>query len=118
MSAQTACRLRSSQLARIAASTSLDEFAKVKAEIDKLAVEWEQQQKDEIVRRYECTEEMNTNTRLSSAADARTTALQTKIAERNFGRFAQVMRPYQSSIKTLTKDIEIATTALPRCKCK
>jgi uncharacterized protein HemX len=96
----TAVKTGSPQLALIAASAQLDAFTMVKAEIVRLVAELNQQQKDEVAHRDQCTEEMNTNTRLTAAADDKSTALQTKIAD------------LKSSIKTLTTDIESKTAAI------
>jgi chromosome segregation ATPase len=96
----TAVKTGSPQLALIAASAQLDAFTKVKAEIDRLIAELNQQQKDEVAHRDQCTEEMNTNTRLTAAADDKSTALQTQIAD------------LKSNIKTLTTDIDSKTAAI------
>jgi septal ring factor EnvC (AmiA/AmiB activator) len=69
------------KLALLAASAKLDAFTAVKADIDKLVAEYQQQQKDEIDQRDWCIAELNTNERDTAAADDKAAGLQAKIAD-------------------------------------
>jgi len=69
------------KMALLAASAGLDAFTQVKADIDKLVAEYQQQQKDEIEQRDWCIKELNTNERDTAAADDKASGLQAKIAD-------------------------------------
>merc|ERR1711974_267221 len=91
---KAAGRTGAPQLALIAMSAQLDEFTKVKAEIDKMVVELSKQQEDEVAHRDWCIKEMNDNKRETAAAYDKKKALQTKIAD------------LKTEIERLTKAIE------------
>lgn len=88
------------QLALIAASAQLDTFEKVKAEIDKLVAELGQQQKDEVVHRDWCIDELNENERSTAAADDKKEHLDTKKAD------------LEKTVEQLSSDMEAAKAAI------
>eukprot|EP00928_Gymnodinium_smaydae_P070346 TRINITY_DN5419_c0_g1_i1.p1 TRINITY_DN5419_c0_g1~~TRINITY_DN5419_c0_g1_i1.p1 ORF type:complete len:689 (-),score=238.79 TRINITY_DN5419_c0_g1_i1:64-2130(-) len=88
------------QLALLAASTQLDAFEKVKAEIDKLVAELGKQMKDEVDQRDWCTDEMAANGRATAAADDKKAALDTKIADET------------KTVEKLSADVDAATKAI------
>jgi len=86
------------QLALLATAAQLDSFTKVKAEIDKLVVEYKQQQKDEVDKRDWCKDEFAKNGRDTQKGYDKKDSLQTKIAD------------LTKSIETLTADIGTTET--------
>jgi len=97
---KAAGRTNQPKLALLAISAQLDVFTKVKAEIDKMVVELNAQQKDEIDHRDNCIESLNTNKRENTAAYDKKTSLETKMAD------------LEQSIKSLTENMEAATAAI------
>jgi len=69
------------QLALLAASAQLDAFTEVKVLIDKMVTELAKQQKDEVVKRDYCIEELNSNERSTKLAYEKKDQLQAKIAD-------------------------------------
>lgn len=69
------------RLALIATSVQLDEFTKVKAEIDRLLAELKTQQEDEQAHKDECVAELNKNKRETAAAYDKKASLETKKAD-------------------------------------
>jgi hypothetical protein len=69
------------QLAFLAANSKLDSFTRVKQDIDKLVVELENQQKDEVAHRDWCTKELDVNERTTAAGDDKKASLEAKIAD-------------------------------------
>jgi len=78
---QAASQSGSGALAMLAVRVQLDAFTEVKAEIDKMVVELGQQQKDEIVHRDWCIDELNKNNRSTEEGYDKKTSLTTKIAD-------------------------------------
>jgi chromosome segregation ATPase len=68
-------------LAMLAIRAQLDAFTKVKAEIDKMVAELQQQQKDEVAHRDWCIDELNKNNRSTEEAYEKKDSLETKIAD-------------------------------------
>jgi len=87
-------------LALLAISAQLDVFAKVKEEINKMVVQLQAQQKDEIAHRDNCVESLNTNKRETTEGYDNKASLETKMAD------------LEQSIKTNTQNIEAATQAI------
>merc|ERR1740121_3245359 len=88
------------KLALLAVSAQLDEFTKVKAEIDKMVAELTRQNEDEIKHRDWCIEELNTNERETADADLRKNNLVAKIAD------------LEKTIAQLTADIKEQTSII------
>jgi len=82
------------RLALIATSVQLDEFTKVKAEIDRLLAELKTQQEDEQAHKDECVKELNKNKRETAAAYDKKASLETKKAD------------LEKEIETLTNKIK------------
>merc|ERR1719336_2685373 len=97
---QAAGRTGSTQMAMLAATAQLDDFAKVKEAIDKLISELKTQQSDEITHKAWCVDEFDTNERETAAAEYKKESLLTKIAE------------LEQTIKKLTEDIASAKSAV------
>merc|ERR1712150_90951 len=95
-----AARFGSPQIALLAARAQLDTFTKVKELIDKMVVELNKQQQDEIDHRDWCIDEMNSNQRTTSETDDKKTSLVNKIAD------------LEKTIEKLTKDIEATQAAV------
>merc|ERR1711865_85208 len=92
---QRAARVSGSpQIALLAASAQLDAFTKVKVLIDKMVAELATQQKDEVVKRDWCIDELNSNKRSTDAAYEQKSNLETKMAD------------LTKNIEQLTKDID------------
>jgi len=87
-------------LALLAISAQLDVFTKVKEEINKMVVQLQAQQKDEIAHRDNCVDSLNTNKRETTEGYDNKASLETKIAD------------LEQSIKTNTQNIEAATQAI------
>lgn len=96
-----AARLGIPALSTLAIKAQLDAFTKVKAAIDKMVVELNKQNADEIERRDWCIEEMNENTRDTQMNDDKKNSLIAKIAD------------LKKTIEELAREIEnaIATVA-------
>jgi len=94
----------SAQLILLANSAKLDAFTKVKEVIDKLVAELKAQQADEVEQRDWCTDELNKNKRLETAAYDKKDSLTTKIAD------------LEKNIETLTADIASSQAAVTEMK--
>jgi len=95
--ALAASRAQSPRLSLLATRAQLDAFVKVKEEIDKMVVELQTQQKDEVDHRDWCIKEMNDNNRSQEAAYDKKASLQAKIAD------------LEKSIESLTRGMETTT---------
>jgi len=82
------------KLALLAVRAKLDAFTAVKAEIDKLVAEYQQQQKDEIAHKDYCVGELNTNTRDTAKFNDKADGLRAKIAD------------LEKTIETLAADLK------------
>jgi len=90
----------SPQVALLATSAQLDAFTKVKELIDKMVVELQAQQKEEVVQRDWCTAELNSNKRETAASYDKKDALTSKEAD------------LEKSIEKLTTDITAAKASV------
>lgn len=88
----------SPKLSLLATMLNLDAFTKVKEEIDKMVVQLEKQQKDEVAHRDWCVKELGVNNRSTEAGYDRKESLTTKIAD------------LEKAIETMTQTID-ATNA-------
>jgi peptidoglycan hydrolase CwlO-like protein len=96
----TASRTGSPKLALLAASAQLDAFTKVKEIIDKLVVELQTQQADEVKHRDWCIDEFATNKEETQAADHKMDNLQQKKTD------------LETSIEKMTKKIKELTVEM------
>jgi len=85
------------ELSLLASRAQLDAFTKVKEEIDKMVVELNKQQQDEIEHRDWCIDELNKNNRSTEEQYDIKESLQTKIAD------------LEKTISYLAKEIEVTT---------
>jgi septal ring factor EnvC (AmiA/AmiB activator) len=90
----------SPKVALLMVSAQLDAFTKVKAMIDKMVVELQTQQQDEIAFRDMCIKDLNENKRDTEMAYDKKDSLETKIAD------------LEKEIETLTKDIDAAKATI------
>lgn len=97
------------KLALLAISAQLDVFTKVKAEIDKMVAELQNQQKDEIAHRDNCVESLNTNTRETTEAYDKKESLETKIAD-----LEQAIKTTQENIEETIKQVGETKTNMKR----
>jgi len=94
---KAAAHSKNPALALIAVSAQLDVFTKIKAEIDKLIGEMENQQADEVEHRDFCIKSLNENNRSQTAAYEKKDSLTTRIAD------------LEKNIETLGANIETTT---------
>jgi len=98
---QRAARVSGSpQIALLAASAQLDAFTKVKVLIDKMVAELATQQKDEVVKRDWCIDELNTNKRATTGAYDKKDSLEAQMAD------------LKKHIEKLTNDITSSKAAV------
>jgi len=95
-----AARLGAPELSLLATRARLDQFTKVKEEIDKMVVELNKQQQDEIEHRDWCIDELNKNNRSTEEQYDIKENLQAKIAD------------LEKTIDYLTKEITATTKAV------
>jgi len=106
---EAAGRTGASALALIAASAQLDTFSKVKEAIDKLVVELNAQQLDEVKHRDWCIEELAVNDRETSKADDQKTSLEAKIAD-----LTKTISSLDDDIKTTEAEVAELQTQMKR----
>jgi len=90
----------SMRLALVATRSRLDAFEQVQAEIDKMVVQLDTQQADEIQHRDLCIRQLQTNKRYTASSHEQNENLQTQIAD------------HVQNLDELTKDIEEGTNAV------
>lgn len=95
-----AARLGVPALAALAVKTKLDAFGRVKADIEKMVIELQKQQQDEIAHRDWCIKSFNENNRSTEAAYDKKDSLVAKIAE------------LTKEIESLTKEIDASVAAI------
>jgi len=97
---RAAAEIGAPQLSLLASHARLDAFTKVKEEIDKMVVQLNKQQQDEIEHRDWCIDELNKNNRSTEEQYDIKENLQTKIAD------------LEKTIDYLTKEIEATMKAV------